>query len=498
MRADRESLGRLVRARRPCISIVTVEEPYALEVARDVASEVGRGLLVWSAIDGLRDGMAHGIEEKGGLGTPRIDETLAKIGTSASDELVVTLDLGDYLSDARVLRTWREVIGRLERSGGTMIMIDHSDTLPAVVRAVAAPLELSLPDEEELEQIARDMVVQLRAKAGIETRIRKSSYRSIVGNLRGLSRSQAKQVIMDACLDDMAFTDEDASHVMAQKRAMLHADGLLDFVEAPASMDEIGGLENLKGWLGRRRRAFSDDAIEYGLEPPRGVLMLGVQGAGKSLCAKAIATAWERPLLRLDPGALYDRYVGESERRLRQSLRQAEMMAPIVLWIDEIEKAFASAASRSTDGGLSQRMFGSLLTWMQEHRAPVFLVATANDIEALPPELLRKGRFDEIFFVDLPGPEARAKIFEIHLRKRRRDPEQFDIAKLVEVTEGYSGAEIEQGVLTGMHRAFASGSDLTTEGLAEALRSSPPLSVTMAERIAELRAWARERCVSAD
>src|SRR4029077_1905948 len=225
--------------------------------------------------------------------------------------------------------------------------------------------------------------------------------------------------------------------------------------------------------------------------------MLGVQGAGKSLAAKAIATAWKRPLLRMDVGALYDKYIGESERRLRDALKQAERMAPIILWIDEIEKAFASAASQSSDGGLSKRMFGTLLTWMQERTAPVFLMATANDIEALPPELLRKGRFDEIFFVDLPGLEARSAIIEIHLKKRRRDPKRFDVAALAVASDGFSGAEIEQAIVSAMHEAFAAKSELATEHLLSAVKTSPPLSVTMAEKVQELRNWAQGRCVSA-
>ena len=225
------------------------------------------------------------------------------------------------------------------------------------------------------------------------------------------------------------------------------------------------------------------------------MLLLGVQGAGKSLCAKAIATAWGRPLLRLDPGTLYDRYVGESERRLREALHQAEMMAPLVLWIDEIEKGFASAASQSTDGGLSQRMFGTLLTWMQDHEARVFLVATANNIDALPPELLRKGRFDQIFFVDLPGQTARKQILRIPIARRNRDPGKFDLARLSASSDGYSGAEIEQAIIAALHEAYAAKRDLTTDAIAAALAESPPLSVTMAERITALRQWAQDRCV---
>ena len=228
------------------------------------------------------------------------------------------------------------------------------------------------------------------------------------------------------------------------------------------------------------------------------MLLLGVQGAGKSLCAKAIATAWKRPLLQLDPGSLYDRYIGESERRLREAFDQAEAMAPVVLWIDEIEKGFASAGESSNDGGLSRRMFGSLLTWMQEHTSPVFLVATANDVQSLPPELLRKGRFDEIFFVDLPAEEAREAILRTHLTRRKQDPATFDLPALTAASAGYSGAEIEQAVVSGLHTAYNGGRSLTTNDVVNALRNSPPLSVIMAERISDLRRWAADRCVSAD
>ena len=257
-------------------------------------------------------------------------------------------------------------------------------------------------------------------------------------------------------------------------------------------------MNKLKAWLRQRQNALSDKAAAFGISAPRGVLMLGVQGAGKSLAAKAVASAWQRPLLRLDPGVLYDRWVGESEKRLREALKQAEMMAPIILWIDEIEKGFASAASQSTDGGLSKRMFGSLLTWMQDHTAPVFLIATANDIEALPPELLRKGRFDEIFFVDLPTLEARVQIFSIHLKKRKRDPTLFDLAALAQEAEGFSGAEIEQAVVSALHAAYAGKVEVTSGHVMEAIKGSPPLSVTMAEKVAYLREWAKGRCVRAD
>jgi SpoVK/Ycf46/Vps4 family AAA+-type ATPase len=264
------------------------------------------------------------------------------------------------------------------------------------------------------------------------------------------------------------------------------------------TLDEIGGMRRLKKWLRNRKNAFTSEAEDFGIETPRGVLMLGVQGAGKSLCAKAVATAWQQPLLRMDPGALYNSYIGESERNLRLALRQIEMMSPVILWIDEIEKGFASAASQSTDGGLSNRMFGSLLTWMQDHEAPVFVIATANDIEALPPELLRKGRFDEIFFVDLPSEAVRKDIFAIHLKKRQREPAQFDLDALAKISEGYSGSEIEQAVISALHEAYTKKTDLDTSRILSAVRASPPLSVTMVEKVEALRAWAQGRCVPAD
>ncbi|HZW08905.1 MAG TPA: AAA family ATPase, partial [Phycisphaerales bacterium] len=309
---------------------------------------------------------------------------------------------------------------------------------------------------------------------------------------------KAELILREAVADDRRFDDKDIPAILIAKRRMLGASGALEAVEAPTDLSQIGGMTNLKKWLEMRRDALSPKAAAFGVAPPKGVLLLGVQGAGKSLCAKAVATAWQIPLLRLDAGSLYDKYVGESERRLRTALDQAKAMAPVVLWIDEIEKAFASAASQSTDGGLSKRMFGTLLTWMQERTRPIFLVATANDIEALPPELLRKGRFDEIFFVDLPGEGARRDIFTIHLRKRGRKAEEFDIDQLVGASEGFSGAEIEQAICSALCAAFADGSELQTRHVLEAVRSSPPLSVTMAEKMQALRDWARGRCVPAD
>jgi len=498
---DRDRLSRLLRAGYPCVSIVTQEESYALEVVRDVAFEMGSNatgsaMWLWSVVGGVRDGLIE--DALMARSTEHPAAALYHFSQFQSGSLCVMLDLVPHLGDQKTLRLLRDVIAWFGKIGGQLILIDSGGEMPESIASYATRFELSLPGEEELEQIIRDTLRRQNRERAIDVEISRSQLQTIVRNLRGLTRRQAARIVVECVAEDRRFDADDVNTVLAGKRRALQGTGLLEFMETPVSLDEVGGLKRLKHWLAHRQQAVTDEGAAFGLSAPRGLLLLGVQGAGKSLCAKAIATAWQRPLLRMDVGALYDRYVGESERRLREAFRQAEAMAPIVLWVDEIEKAFASAASRNIDGGLSQRMFGALLTWMQERSAPVFLVATANDIEALPPELLRKGRFDEIFFVDLPSAATREQIFRIHLCKRKRDPAKVDLGTLVELADGFSGAEIEQAIVAALHEAFAAKSDLTTDLIARALRESPPLSVTMAEKVAELRAWAKNRCVPAD
>lgn len=494
---DLKRLEQLLNARHACVSIVTAEESHALELLTFAAARTGDPMWIWSATRGIYAGV---FEDTRAL--PETENPAAALYSFAHKldgrSICITLDLVDHLDDARTCRALRDCIARFRETGGTLVLIDHTDQLPAVVRAEATPIELALPDEVELEKIIKSALRKQNQRHRINIKLSRRDLRTVIRNLRGLTRQQAEQIIIDVVAEDKEFCAEDINTILANKRQRLQHGGILDYVEAPVDLSSIGGLDNLKRWLDRRKNAFSDDAAEFGLVPPRGVLLLGVQGAGKSLSAKAIAAAWQRPLLRLDPGGLYDKYIGESERRLREALHQAEMMAPIVLWIDEIEKGFASAATHSNDGGLSQRMFGTLLTWMQEHAAPVFLVATANNIDALPPELLRKGRFDEIFFVDLPSRDARRAIFRIHLSKCGRAPEDFNLDQLAEASAGYSGAEIEQAIISALHEAFARKRELTTAKLIAALEGSPPLSVTMAERIVALREWAQSRCVPAE
>lgn len=499
-------LAALLGGAAPFVVIHTDDEEHALGLARDAAASLHLDLLQWDVVHGMRDGMV--IPAAAAPGTEHPAGALLKASQLVKTTVVVMCDLIPHLDDARTLRALRGVVSKFAEHSGdgptpTLVLIDHREDLPPVVRSMATRFDIGMPEDEEIRRIVIATLRRVNRTRELAIKIGKRELSAVISNLRGLSRKQIERVITGCVWEDRKFCDEDVRKVQQRKRETIEADGLLEFVDAPTSMDQIGGLGRLKEWLRQRSRALLPEAREFGLESPRGVLMLGVQGAGKSLCAKAIATAWQRPLLRLDPSVLYDRYIGESERRLREALKQAELMAPVVLWIDEIEKGFASAASQSIDGGLSQRMFGTLLTWMQDHSHPVFLAATANNVQALPPELLRKGRFDEIFFVDLPGDAARRAIFEIHLKRRKRDPKAFDLDALVRASAGHSGAEIEQAIKSSLHEAYsARGSggkaDLTTAMLLHYLSSSPPLSVTMGERIASLRSWAQGRCVPAE
>ncbi len=496
---NRDALRRLISTRTPCIFIPTFEEAYVVDILSEIVGDIEDcAYFCWTANQGLHTAWFDPVKPDPKTEHPAA-AMFALLDRAASKRHVTLLiDLVEHLGDARTLRLLRDVIRFHEGRGGTVVLVDHRSDLPPVIHAHATCFEPALPDEKEVLQIVRATLRRVHDRTPIRARMSKAEMSTLVKNLSGLSRRHVTRIVTECALTDRSFTAADMNHVLAAKRRAMNADGLLEYVESPISLDEIGGLRRLKRWLKHRVLAQGDEAVAFGLTPPRGVLLLGVQGAGKSLSAKAIAAAWGRPLLRMDPGALYDRYIGESERRLRGALRQAEMMAPVVLWIDEIEKGFASAAGQSTDGGVSQRMFGTLLTWMQDHTTAVFLVATANNIDALPPELLRKGRFDEIFFVDLPSAEARRQIFRIHLRQRGRDPDDFDLVRLATAADGYSGAEIEQGIVSALHEAFTGKRDIDTDGVETAIAESPPLSVTMAERLGALRAWAQNRCVPAD
>ena len=484
---------RLLRARHPCISITTDEEEYAVQIVVEAATRLNRPLLSWSVVRGVTEGLFNG----NAAPEPATEHAAAALRwwtKSVTTRIMLLCDLPPHLDNDATQRAAREAIAHARATGSTLVMIGHTH-LPDVIAAEAMPFEIAAPDDQELARLAKETIVALKLVEPFTVELTNAEFMVLVRHLRGLSRSRIAQIIREVALTDGKLDRADIEHVVILKRRLMSMHGLLEPVDSSVKLADVAGVAQLKTWLAMRSSpaALRDTA----LEPPRGILVLGVPGTGKSLCAKAIANAWNRPLMRLDAGVLYDRYVGESESRLRRALAQAEALAPVVLWIDEIEKAFASAAAQSTDGGLSQRLFGHLLTWMQERRASVFVIATANSIDALPAELLRKGRFDEIFFVDLPDLAAREHLFRIHLTKRGRDPEIFPISDLALAAEGRSGTEIEQLIISAIYAAHADATSVTGAHLFTVLSLSPPLSTTMKESIDRMRSWANGRCVVA-
>ncbi len=490
-----EELTLSIRCGRSLLAVETRDEDRVLDIARQVAQERSLTLFEWSVTTGLVQTLPTRIDE--GLGVAKPTAALEHVTKNRfPNALYVFKDLGAHHRDPFLLRQLRD-IAHLQRP--TVLLVD-ADPLPEPMRRLTAELSLKPPEAAELRDIVRATFRDVKSQSlqEVTSRLTKREMDQLVQALRGLSRADAARVVAAAIHADNALTGEDLPRILEDKRRLLQTGGCLESISVNVAVDEIGGLDNLKRWLAQRRGGMTSKAREFGLEPPRGILLLGVQGCGKSLCAKVVAADWNMPLLRMDPGVLYQKFVGESEDRLRASLAQAERMAPAVLWIDEVEKAFASAGSESADGGLSQRMFGTLLTWMQEHASPIFMVATANNLDALPPELMRKGRFDEVFFVDLPNEDARRKILEIHLARRKRDPAQFALPELVAATAGFSGAEIEQLIIAAMYAAFGEGSELRNAHMLDQAKVTRPLGVLMRERIDALRAWAQGRCVPAD
>ncbi|WP_298867631.1 AAA family ATPase [uncultured Gimesia sp.] len=492
------SLDLLIRSGNPFISIETLDEQRALNVVQEVARNLKKPLFEWSATNGLCK--TEGTTLKSATvpgGKP--EQSLSFIHKNTDEDIFVFKDLGAYCRDNVVNRMLRDLMETCRNKKSTLILID-AFPLPDEIKRFTVRYELGWPTTDELSAVIKQTFNKIRQESHeeITTKLTRREMEQLVLTMRGLSCNEVERVISSAILQDNDLNVTDLPHIIEAKRTLLGSTGSLESIGVDVKSDQVGGLGKLKDWLKLRRGGFSRKAQEYGLEPPRGVLMLGVPGSGKSLCAKMVASDWNMPLLRLDPGMLYQKFIGESESQLRQALSQAESMAPVILWIDEIEKAFASASSSSADGGLSKRMFGTLLAWMQDHRHPIFIIATANDISALPPELMRKGRFDEVFFVDLPDSIAREQILKIHLQRRNRDAEQFDIRSLAATAKEFTGSELEQVVMSGLFAAFSENAELEDRHIASEIQKTKPLAVLMKERITELRNWAKNRCVSAD
>jgi SpoVK/Ycf46/Vps4 family AAA+-type ATPase len=480
----------------PLIAVETTDESRFLELLTDVAAQQPAGgylpLFRWSITDGLQR-LDLALEAQRHNASP--EAVLGHIRAAGKPAIYALLDFHPYLDDPVNVRLLKDIAIAAQGAGSVIMLISHALEIPAELRRYSARFALSLPDADARRAIIDETIAAYRAtNPGAHVKVDAKAVDLLVQNLSGLTHADTARLARNAVFQDGAITADDVPAVMQAKYELLNKGGALSFDYEAVDFADIAGFRNVKVWLQQRRTAFSADA-PVGLDTPKGILLIGVQGCGKSLAAKAAASALGVPLLRLDFGAIFDKYHGETERNLRESLKMAEIMSPCVLWLDELEKGLAGG---NEETGTTRRVIAGFLTWMAERRLPVLLVATANDIHALPPELVRKGRFDEIFFVDLPTASARAEILSIHMRSRGLDPARMDLPRLTHQTEGFSGAELEQGVVAALYAAHALRKAPNAQHLLAEFRKTKPLSVVMSERIAALRAWAHERTVPAD
>jgi len=486
----------LLEAHHPIIFLETMEEERAEALLEHVADHLDLLYFTWTRHRGLQHPLLGTALE----GTLDPASCLQHIAASETESLYHLRDFVPLLEDGELRARFKEVHGALWRHRGAVVLTGAGAAeLPEDIGRLVTAVELEPPTDPEDHRFLSDMLRDLRKRRRVRMELNSQDVTRLIQQLRGLSFFEVKKVMTQAIAENWALDQQVIARALEAKKEVLGRTGVLEYSPAEHSMSDIAGLSRLKEWLRRRRPVFEDPARarEFGLSPPRGILLLGVPGCGKSLSAKAVASEYGLPLIRLDPARLYAKYVGETEQNLRRAIRTAEGMAPIVLWIDEIEKGLGPTADGG-DAGVSQRVFGTFLSWLQDKKEGVFVIATSNDISRLPPELLRKGRFDEIFFVDLPSEAARRQILRLHLTRRGRDADTFDLERLAQATEGYSGSELEQAVVSALYAAYGDGGDLTDAHLEQELRDTKPLSVTSAEKIAALREWAVERAVPAD
>jgi SpoVK/Ycf46/Vps4 family AAA+-type ATPase len=451
---------------------------------------------------GYRAGAAHASAEQDSQALYNSREPaqmLSNLEALTVEAVFILKDLHRHMDDAVVVRRLRDVGQKFSAHRRTVILTSPKIEIPPELRSLVEFLELPLPDRKRLRQIIDETLVRVSKTHTLQRKLDTLGLEAMAENLRGLTEEEADRAISQALVARYALCPETATDVLEAKKELLRHSGMLDFVDVSDNMASIGGLENLKHWLAQRRGAWEDAARQYGLEPPKGVIILGVQGCGKSLCARAVAGEWKLPLVKFDTAAIFDKYIGETEKRIQKVFRVAEGLAPCVLWIDELEKVFAGSGpdSASVDAGVSSRILAAFLSWMQDRQALVFVAATCNNVTVLPPELIRKGRFDELFFVDLPNQSERKQIFAIQLARRKRNPADFDLDRVASAAQGFSGAEIDAAVQTAMYASYASKGSLNTQTLLDALSQTVPLSTTRSEEIQSLRQWARQRAVPA-
>jgi ATP-dependent 26S proteasome regulatory subunit len=532
-----DQLKLLINSSIPIVVMETVEEMQAVGLVRSACAELNIAVFEWTIADGLvRSGSnaatvptaapqiginaaRHSADldasESGGAAiynTAQPVQALANMESMTLDAVYILKDFHRHLEDPVVVRRLRNVGQKFSSNRRTLVLTGPCVNMPPELASLVQYLDLPLPDVERLRQIIQETFKRLSKSYALPLKADASAVDGIAANLRGLTEEEAERAISQALVARHGLCPEMAIDVLQAKKDLLRHSGMLEFTDVSENMTSVGGLENLKRWLAQRHGAWEELARQFGLEPPRGVIILGVQGCGKSMCAQAVAGEWNLPLIKFDTAAIFDKFIGETEKRIQKVFTVAEGLAPCVLWIDELEKVFAGSGpdSASVDAGVSSRLLASFLGWMQDRKAPVFVAATCNNVSALPPELIRKGRFDELFFVDLPNQSERKQIFAIQLKKRKRNSAEFDLERIAAAAQGYSGAEIEAAVQAALYAAYSrrrgSGNhlngtedadDVSTEDLLRALADTVPLSTTRAEEIEELREWAETRAVAA-
>lgn len=484
----KEEISIQLKSRFTIIHIVSYEEERVINSLKEILKDTEKGLFSWDVADGYKT-----IK----LCETQMDATkydpltaLEKIDKFKSDAVFVLKDYHHYWKDPRIMRKLRNLALNLKQTKKTIIILSPISTIPEELKDDISLLEFPNPDYKGIEKILDELTAHIKDKIHLTPYGKERLIKAALG----LSSNQTQRVFAKAIVTNGKLDEQDIELITSEKKQIIRESGALEFYTATERLEDIGGLENLKTWLKKREQAFSDEAAKYGLPTPKGIALIGVPGTGKSLTAKMVSSLWKMPLLRLDMGAIFGSLVGQSEENMRRAIRLAETISPCLLWIDEMEKGFAGATSSFGDSGTSARVFGSFITWMQEKTNPVFVIATANEVEAIPSELLRKGRFDEIFFLDLPDMNERKEIFVVHLKKRRPVTyKEYNLDLLAKKTDGFVGAEIEQAIIDAMHNAFDDDKrDFTTQDIIDSLETMIPLSKSQRAQVERLREWLRE------
>ena len=494
-------LETLIRARYPILYIISSEEMRVQNLVVEIAKKRQKKAFEWSYSTGIVPaGTSIQSQKQRSASTKDPLMALDQVIEMVEPAIFIFKDFHPFLTKTNfaVIRKLKEIALHLKNSFKTIVLISPVMEIPTELDKEVTVLNYPLPSREDLSLLLDRIIEDVKQFKQVVVDLNEAGRERLLGAALGLTLGEAENVFAKIIVKEERLTGDDVNEVLSEKQQIIRKSGLLEYYASGESFANIGGLSILKEWLNKRAVAFSSEARAFGLPAPKGILMLGVQGCGKSLCAKAVSNQWQLPLLRFDMGRMFGSLVGSSEENVRRAISVAESVAPAILWVDEIDKAFAgSQGSGATDGGTTARVFGTFLTWLSEKTAPVFVVATANDISQLPPELLRKGRLDEIFFVDLPSRDERVEVFCIHLQKRERNPALFDLQALADASHDFSGAEIEEAINSALYDAFYAKADITSQHVLTALSQTVPLAKTMDEQISRLRGWAEGRARNA-